>query len=219
MLRSYLVFLARPPIVVAVPLLAGAGLCGMYSLGLDSLVRQVAPEQLFARTMAISTAGLITLQGLGFALAGGMAQLVGPAWAIAGAGACGLVTVMVLRPRATDLRGLQGEAGLQVREGGIDALEHVRGGILLSGQHGRHDDADHRTGQVADRESSGVRPVRRATAAAITSIDLTNSSIARARIRAPTGSVFRWSRGTGPAPMGSARRRWSRRPRAPRRRG
>jgi hypothetical protein len=151
----YLVFMARPPIVVAVPLLAGAGLCGMYSLGLDSLVRQVAPEQLFARTMAISTAGLITLQGLGFALAGGMAQLVGPAWAIAGAGACGLVTVIVLRPRATDLRGLQGEAGLQVREGGIDALEHVRGGILLGGQHGRHDDADHRTGQVADREVVG----------------------------------------------------------------
>jgi Transmembrane secretion effector len=98
----YLVFIASPPVVVALPLLAGAGLCGVYSLGLDSLVRQAAPEHLFARTMAISTAGLLTLQGLGFALAGAAAQLVGPAWAIAGAGACGLVTVMWLRPRAGD---------------------------------------------------------------------------------------------------------------------
>jgi hypothetical protein len=96
----YLVFLVRPAIVVALPLLAGAGLCGMYSLGLDALVRQAAPEQLFARTMAVNSAFLLTLQGLGFALAGGAAQLVGPAWAIAGAGACGLVTVMFLRPRA-----------------------------------------------------------------------------------------------------------------------
>jgi hypothetical protein len=72
----------------------------MYSLGLDALVRQAAPEQLFARTMAVNSAFLLTLQGLGFALAGGAAQLVGPAWAIAGAGACGLVTVMFLRPRA-----------------------------------------------------------------------------------------------------------------------
>jgi hypothetical protein len=97
----YLVFIARPPVAVALPLLAGAGLCGFYSLGLDGLVRQAAPEQLFARTMAVNSAGLLTLQGLGFALAGAAAQLAGPAWAIAGAGGCGLLAVIWLHPRAS----------------------------------------------------------------------------------------------------------------------
>jgi Major Facilitator Superfamily len=115
----YLVFLAGPPIVVALPLLAGAGLCGVYSLGLDALVRQAAPEQLFARTMAVSSAGLLTLQGLGFGLAGLAAQFVGPGWAITGAGACGLVTVAWLRPRAADAAGpaarLEGKGARQGR--------------------------------------------------------------------------------------------------------
>jgi hypothetical protein len=47
----YLAFFVTPPIAVALPLLAGAGTGSMYSLGLDSLVRQAAPEHLFARTM------------------------------------------------------------------------------------------------------------------------------------------------------------------------
>ncbi len=95
----YLVFFASPAIVVALPLLVGAGMCAMYSLGLDSLVRQAAPEHLFARTMAVSTAGLLTLQGLGFALAGAVAQVIGPGRAIAAAGLCGIVIVIVVRPR------------------------------------------------------------------------------------------------------------------------
>jgi hypothetical protein len=70
----------------------------MYSLGLDALVRQAAPEHLFARTMAVNTAGLLTLQALGFALAGAVAGIVGPGGAIAGAGLCGLVIVIFLRP-------------------------------------------------------------------------------------------------------------------------
>jgi MFS family permease len=99
----YLAFVARPGVPVAWLLLAAAGLCGMYSLGLDGLVRQAVPEHLFARTMAVSTAGLMTLQGLGFALAGAVAQVTGPAIAIVAAGVCGLACVLVLRPRAHDV--------------------------------------------------------------------------------------------------------------------
>jgi predicted MFS family arabinose efflux permease len=95
----YLAFFATPPIAVALPLLAGAGTGSMYSLGLDSLVRQAAPEHLFARTMAVSTAGLITLQALGFALAGAAAGIAGPGPAIAAAGLCGIVIVICLHPR------------------------------------------------------------------------------------------------------------------------
>jgi MFS family permease len=99
----YLAFVAKPAVPVAWLLLAVAGVCGMYSLGLDALVRQAVPEHLFARTMAVSTAGLMTLQGLGFALAGAVAQVTGPAIAIVAAGVGGLACVLILRPRAYDM--------------------------------------------------------------------------------------------------------------------
>jgi predicted MFS family arabinose efflux permease len=95
----YLAFFATPPIAVALPLLAGAGTGSMYALGLDSLVRRAAPEHLFARTMAVNTAGLLTMQALGFALAGAVAGIAGPARTIAGAGLCGIAIVICLRPR------------------------------------------------------------------------------------------------------------------------
>ena len=95
----YLAFFVTPPIAVALPLLVGAGTGSMYGLGLDSLVRQAAPEHLFARTMAVNTAGLLTLQALGFALAGAVAGVAGPGRAIGVAGLCGIVIVICLRPR------------------------------------------------------------------------------------------------------------------------
>ena len=101
----YLAFFATPPIAVALPLLTVAGMGSMYALGLDSLVRQSAPEHLFARTMAVNTAGLLTLEALGFALAGAAAGIAGPGPAIAGAGICGIVVVISLRPRNRELPG------------------------------------------------------------------------------------------------------------------
>lgn len=95
----YLVFAATPPIPVALPLLAGSGMCGLYSLGLDGMVRQVAPEQLFARAMAVNSAGLLTLQALGFAFAGALGTVAGTGPAIAIAGVCGIVAVACLHPR------------------------------------------------------------------------------------------------------------------------
>lgn len=96
----YVVFAATPPIAVALPLLAVSGTCGLYSLGLDGMVRQAAPEHLFARAMAVNSAGLLTLQALGFAFAGALGAAAGPGPAIAIAGTCGIVAVACLRPRA-----------------------------------------------------------------------------------------------------------------------
>jgi hypothetical protein len=48
--------------------------------------------------MAINTAGLMTIQGLGFAAAGALAELLAPAYVIAVAGGSGLVTIALLRP-------------------------------------------------------------------------------------------------------------------------
>jgi hypothetical protein len=94
----YLAFILNPPIAVGMALLVVSGAGGLYVLGLDARVRDAAPPDLFARTMTLSTGGLMALQGVGFALAGGIGQAVGPAGAIAIAGGCGLVaTVTLLR--------------------------------------------------------------------------------------------------------------------------
>lgn len=95
----YLAFAAHPPVDVALALLALSGLFGMYSLGLDGRLRDATPERSFARMMALNSAGLMTLQGLGFALAGAVAEGTGAAVAIVLAGGCGLVGVALLRLR------------------------------------------------------------------------------------------------------------------------
>jgi predicted MFS family arabinose efflux permease len=92
----YLVFAADPSLPAALALLVLAGACGLYSLGLDGRVRDAAPPELFARAMTLNSAGLMTLQGLGFVLAGALAQAVGSADAIALAGCCGIATTVML---------------------------------------------------------------------------------------------------------------------------
>jgi predicted MFS family arabinose efflux permease len=92
----YLAFAADPAVPLALALLLASGLCGLYGLGLDARVRDAAPHHLFARTMSLNGAGLMALQGIGFALAGAIAQAVDPSAAIALAGACGLASVLAL---------------------------------------------------------------------------------------------------------------------------
>jgi MFS family permease len=92
----YLAFVGGPRVPVAIPLLALSGLFGMYSLGLDARVRDVAPTHLFPRVMALNQAGLMTLQGLGFAAAGAIAGAIGSGRAIALAGCLGLVVTFFL---------------------------------------------------------------------------------------------------------------------------
>ncbi len=92
----YLAFILNPPIPAAMALLVASGACGLYVLGLDARVRDAAPRQLFARTMTLGSGGLMALQGIGFTLAGGIGQAVGPAAAIAIAGGCGLAITVGL---------------------------------------------------------------------------------------------------------------------------
>ena len=94
-------FALHPPVAIGMALLVVAGLGAAYFLGLDGLIRDATPEPLFARTMAISTAGLMTVQGVAFALAGAFAQLVSPTTVIALGGAIGVVVVLSLGPRGS----------------------------------------------------------------------------------------------------------------------
>jgi hypothetical protein len=84
---------------VCIPLLVASGMCSMYSLGLDARVRSASPDHLFARTMAVSSAGLLTIQALGFPLAGLIAGLTSPGVAVAIAGAAGVTGTLWLWPR------------------------------------------------------------------------------------------------------------------------
>jgi MFS family permease len=94
----YLVFATHPSIATALALLAVSGFGSLYALGLDLRVRDAAAESLFARVMTINSAGLMTLQGLGFALAGLEAQLIGSPATIAVAGVCGLAAAVAFGP-------------------------------------------------------------------------------------------------------------------------
>jgi MFS family permease len=100
----YLAFGLDPAVQVAIPLLVAAGACGCYVLGLDARIRDAAPLPLFARTMTVSSAGLMALQGAGFALAGALAQVLGPGTAIAVSGGCGIVAVVLLSGTSLPMR-------------------------------------------------------------------------------------------------------------------
>jgi predicted MFS family arabinose efflux permease len=89
----YLLFAVDPPVPAALVLLALSGLCGMWSLGYDGLVRLMTPDRLFARTMTLNSAGLMTLQGLGFALAGAVAEWTTASTAVMFAGVAGVAVV------------------------------------------------------------------------------------------------------------------------------
>lgn len=95
----YLIFASSPPVLLALPILTTAGLCSFYGLGLDARVRDAAPLQLFTRTMTLNSAGLMALQGIGFTLAGAVAQAFGAAPTIAIAGVCGVATSITLLRR------------------------------------------------------------------------------------------------------------------------
>jgi MFS family permease len=93
-----LAFAGRPGLAVALPLLAASGLFSAWILGQDALILEVTPEHLMARVFSVNQAGLISLQGLGFAAAGALAELVDPHVAIVIAAITGLVIVALLVP-------------------------------------------------------------------------------------------------------------------------
>jgi hypothetical protein len=95
----FLVFALRPPLVPALVLLGTAGLCGAYMLGLDQLVLDVTPPELLGRAYTVNSSGLMTAQGLGFAAAGALGEVVPADAAITIAGAAGLLVVALCRPR------------------------------------------------------------------------------------------------------------------------
>ncbi len=93
-----LAFAAEPGLALALPLLVASGLCSAWVLGQDALILEVTPPHLLGRVFSVNTAGLISLQGLGFAAAGGLGEFVSPHVAIVIAAVTGLAVVATLAP-------------------------------------------------------------------------------------------------------------------------
>ncbi|MEU3342287.1 MFS transporter [Streptomyces sp. NPDC006668] len=105
-LLPYLGYALHPGLAVSLLLLLVSGAGSAYTLGLDQWFVRAVPEELRGRAMTLLTAGLMTVQGLGMALAGVAAEYAGVAATVAGAGALGTLTCVVLavQARATERR-------------------------------------------------------------------------------------------------------------------
>ncbi|MEV4056127.1 MFS transporter [Amycolatopsis sp. NPDC049688] len=88
-------FAFRPGLVVSVLLLAVSGLLatGYNIQGTVSFMRRV-PDEHRAQCAGVNSAGLLTVQGIGAAVAGALADVWGPAHTIAVAGAAGAVVAV-----------------------------------------------------------------------------------------------------------------------------
>ncbi|MDX3800905.1 MFS transporter, partial [Streptomyces sp. AK04-3B] len=76
-LLPYLGYVFRPGLAVSLLLLVVAGAGSAYTLGLDQWIVRDVPKELRGRAMTLLTAGLMTFQGVGMALAGAAAELAG----------------------------------------------------------------------------------------------------------------------------------------------
>lgn len=95
-LLPYLGYVLRPGLVVSLLLLLLAGAGSAYTLGLDQRFVRAVPEELRGRAMTVLSAGLMTVQGVGMALAGVAAEAFGVRATVAGAGALGAVCCCAL---------------------------------------------------------------------------------------------------------------------------
>ncbi|MFE7328625.1 MFS transporter [Streptomyces sp. NPDC057565] len=86
----------RPGMVASVVALALAGVGAAYVIGLDQWFVDAVPEELRGRAMTLLTAGLMTVQGIGMALAGLAAEFVPVHQVVAGAAVIGTVCTLVL---------------------------------------------------------------------------------------------------------------------------
>jgi len=97
-------FAALPGLAAAIGLLVICGLGSAWGAGIDGLLVEAAPGHLRSRALAVSSAGLMFTQGIGFGLWGVAGQFVPLAVVIPAAAVLGVITVVALRPYARQRR-------------------------------------------------------------------------------------------------------------------
>ena len=97
-----LAFGVEPRFAVAAGLMFASGVgCG-YTPGIDQQLINAAPLELRSQALAISTAGLMSIQGVGFAVWGFAAEFIDPRYVIPIAAVAGLAVIVTFR-RASDV--------------------------------------------------------------------------------------------------------------------
>jgi MFS family permease len=92
-------FAASPQLGVALALLVICGLGSAWGAGLDGRMISEAPAELRGRVLALASAGLMFIQGVGFAFWGVAGQFAPVTAVIPAAAAAGILVVLLLRPR------------------------------------------------------------------------------------------------------------------------
>ncbi|MFD5408523.1 MFS transporter [Streptomyces nojiriensis] len=95
-LLPLLLFAVRPGLPVVLAALLFAGLAHAYTLGLDQWYVEAVPDELRGRAMTLLSTGLMTLQGVGMALAGLAAEFRPVHEVVTGAGVLGTGVVLLL---------------------------------------------------------------------------------------------------------------------------
>lgn len=95
-LLPLLLYGLRPGMVLTLVALALAGVGASYIIGLDQWFVDAVPEELRGRAMTLLTAGLMTVQGIGMALAGLAAEFLPVHRVVAGSGVIGVVCTLLL---------------------------------------------------------------------------------------------------------------------------
>lgn len=92
-------FATSPGLALAIGLLMAAGLGNAWTAGIDGLLIDTAPPGLRNRALALAGAGLMFIQGAGFALWGIAGQYLPLTVVIPVAAAAGVLVATILRPR------------------------------------------------------------------------------------------------------------------------
>lgn len=95
-LLPLLLYGLRPGLPLTMAALALAGVGAAYVIGLDQWFVEAVPEELRGRAMTLQTAGLMTVQGIGMALAGLAAEFLPVHQVVAGAAVIGTVCTLLL---------------------------------------------------------------------------------------------------------------------------
>jgi MFS family permease len=104
-----LAFAAPIGLALSIGLLALTGIGTCYNLGRDAAFIEAVPERLRSRALAIDQSGLMFVQGIGFALWGGLAELIAVRTTIAIAGGLGLLVIAALSYPVSSYRGKSSE--------------------------------------------------------------------------------------------------------------
>ncbi|KAB2591560.1 MFS transporter [Streptomyces arboris] len=95
-LLPLVVYVVRPGLPLALAVLALAGMGAAYVIGLDQWFVDAVPPELRGRAMTLLTAGLMTIQGAGMALAGLAAEFFPVHHVVAGSGVIGTVVALLV---------------------------------------------------------------------------------------------------------------------------